>query len=98
VADRPGILAGHCQRLAARPQPPRFHPARPRPILCTGPLQSYRASEGLPDFTKLISARCGARLARDTWMTVDRPRGSPALQGEFLFLNRHGRVQLYYAQ
>jgi hypothetical protein len=74
-----------------------FTPGRPA-ILYSGPLESYHSSEGPPDFTKLISAGCGPRLARNTWMIVDGPRRSPALQGELLFLNRRGHVLLYYAQ
>jgi hypothetical protein len=74
-----------------------FTPDR-SPILYSGPLESYHSSEGPPDFTKLISAACGASLARKTWMIVDGPRRSPALQGEFLFLDRRGHVLLYYAQ
>lgn len=75
-----------------------FTPSRSRPVLYSGPLESYHSSEGPPDFTKLISAGCGTRIARDTWMIVDGPRTSPALQGEWLFVNRHGHVLLYYDQ
>lgn len=75
-----------------------FTPIRPQPTLYSGPLESYHQSEGPPDFTKLIAAGCGARLARNTWMIVEGPRGNPAIQGEFLFLNRRGRILLYYAE
>jgi hypothetical protein len=75
-----------------------FTPARPRPILYSGPLESYHSSQGPPDFTRLISVGCGTRLARDTWMIVDGPRTSPALQSEWLLLTRHGHMLLYYAQ
>jgi hypothetical protein len=37
-------------------------------------------------------------MAGKTWMIVDGPRASPALQSEWLFLNRHGHVLLYYNQ
>jgi hypothetical protein len=74
-----------------------FTPYQP-PILYSGPLASYHSSQGPPDFTKLISAGCGTRLARDTWMIVGGPRRNPAIQGELLFLNRRGHVLLYYAQ
>jgi len=74
-----------------------FTPGRPA-ILYSGPLESYHSSQGAPDLTKLISAGCGASLARNTWMIVIGPRRSPALQGELLFLNRRGHVLLYYAQ
>jgi hypothetical protein len=75
-----------------------FPSIRPQPTLYSGPLESYHQSEGPPDFTKLIAAGCGTRLARSTWMIVQGPRRNPAIQGEFLFLNRHGHVLLYYAQ
>lgn len=81
-------------------QPPGQGPARGdhRPILYAGPLRSYHQSEGPPDFIRPISAGCGIRLARDTWMIVDGPRTSPALQSEWLFLTRRGHVLLYYNQ
>lgn len=69
-----------------------------RPILYSGPLESYHQSEGPPDYTRRISASCGARLAAETWMIVDGPRASPALQNEWLFLTRRGHVLLYYNQ
>jgi hypothetical protein len=72
-------------------------PAR-RPPIYSGLLGSYRSSAGPPDFTGLITAGCGARLARDTWMIVEGPRRSPALQSEWLFLDRRGHVLLYYNQ
>jgi hypothetical protein len=69
-----------------------------RPILYSGTLKSYHQSARPPDYTRRISASCGARLARETWMIVEGPRASPALQNEWLFLTRRGRVLLYYNQ
>ena len=77
-------------------QPPGHGPARVgyRGILYAGPLTSYHQSDGPPDFTRPISASCGTRLARDTWMIVDIT--SAGFQREWLFLNRRGHVLLYY--
>jgi len=101
----PTILIGWQQPPRQGPAPgltqrERLRQARGghRPILYAGPLESYHQSEGPPDFTRAISAGCGTRLARDTWMVVDGPRTSPALQSEWLFLTRRGHVLLYYNQ
>ncbi len=67
-------------------------------IIFNGRLESYRSSEGPPDLTHLIATRCGERLARDSWMFVTGPRSGPALQGEFLFLDRRHHVLLYFVE
>jgi hypothetical protein len=75
-----------------------FTSGRRQPILYSGSLTSYDQRFGPPDLARAISTGCSAVLARDTWLIVDGPVTSPALQGEVLFLVRDGHLLMYYAQ
>ena len=45
-----------------------------------------------------IRTGCGDRTARDTWMIVEGPVNGPAIQGEFLLLDRRGHILVWNAQ
>jgi hypothetical protein len=67
-------------------------------VLYSGPLNAYRSSSRPPDLAGPIAAGCGAHLAQDTWMIVEGQKSSPALQGEYLFLDRQGHILVYFDQ
>jgi hypothetical protein len=67
-------------------------------VLYSGPLLSYHQRFGPPDMSRTILAGCGGRVAHGTWMIVTGQVRDPALQGEFLLLDRRGRELLWNAQ
>jgi hypothetical protein len=73
-------------------------PSGPAHVLYSGPLESYRSRIGPPDFSPTIRAGCGNRIARDTWMIVTGHVSEPALQGQYLLLDRRGHVLLWYVE
>jgi len=63
------------------------------PVRFAGPLQ---AVTGVPAALRLvITAECGARVARATWVVSIRPTRRPAQQADMLFVTRRGHMLFY---
>ena len=67
-------------------------------LLYSGLLDSYHQAFGPSDMSRTIRTGCGDRTARDTWMIVEGPLNGPAIQGEFLLLDRRGHILVWNAQ
>jgi hypothetical protein len=63
------------------------------PVRFAGPLQG---SHGVPaDLRQAVSAGCGTRVARSTWVLSFRLARKPALQAVMLFVTRRGHMLFY---
>jgi hypothetical protein len=67
-------------------------------VLYSGPLERHHQPFGPPDESHAIRAGCGSQTAASTWIIITGRKNRPALQGEFILINRSGRVLLWYRQ
>ena len=62
------------------------------PVRFAGPLQAVR---GVPGLRHAVTAGCGTRVARATWVVSVRPARRPARQADMLFVTRRGHMLFY---
>ena len=62
------------------------------PVRFAGPLQAVR---GVPGLRHAVTAGCGTRVARATWVVSVRPARRPAHQAVMLFVTRRGHMLFY---
>jgi hypothetical protein len=72
---------------------PRFHH---EPVLSTGPLYGRYTGGGAPNPAGWISRDCAPAVGRDSYEVAIGPRDGPALDGVFVFVQRSGRMLLYF--
>jgi len=63
------------------------------PVRFAGPLQAV--SGVLAGLRHAVTAGCGTRVARATWVVSVRPTRRPAHQADMLFVTRHGHMLFY---
>lgn len=81
------------------PAPGRTPATRPRrqPVLSSGPLLGRYTGGGTPNPAGWVRHDCPPRVARDSYEVVVGPRSSGALDEASVFVERRGRVLLYFS-
>jgi hypothetical protein len=71
-------------------------PRRHLPVLSSGPLLGRYTGGGAPNPAGWIRRDCPAPIAARSYEVAIGPRNGPALDGVFVFIQRQGRVLLYF--
>jgi hypothetical protein len=68
-----------------------------QPVLSAGPLYGRYTGGGAPNPAGWISHDCPPVVGQDSYEVAIGPRDGPALDGVFVFVQRAGRLLLYFA-